>query len=52
MGPFQPLDMILKLTDEEQKRGENQKRANFRTPSRLRLPDVTFCFSENFQIPV
>jgi hypothetical protein len=28
-GPFQPLDMILKLANKDQKRGENQKRRTF-----------------------
>jgi hypothetical protein len=29
IGPFQPLDTILKLANEEQKRGENQKKRTF-----------------------
>jgi hypothetical protein len=29
IGPFQRLDMILKLANEEQKRGENKKRGTF-----------------------
>jgi len=29
IGPFQPLDMILKLANEEQKRGENKKKSTF-----------------------
>jgi hypothetical protein len=29
IGPFQPLDMILELANEEQKRGENQKKSTF-----------------------
>ena len=29
IGPFQPLDMILELANEEQKRGENQKKRTF-----------------------
>ena len=45
IGLFQPLDMILNLADEEQKRGKNQKKSNFRTPIRLQLPDVVFCLS-------
>jgi hypothetical protein len=28
-GLFQPSDMILKLANEEQKRGENQKNSTF-----------------------
>ena len=36
--------MILKLADEE------EKRSNFRTPSRLTLPNVVFCFSEKSQM--
>jgi hypothetical protein len=36
--------MILKLANEEQKRGENQKRANFKTPNRRRLQDENICF--------
>jgi hypothetical protein len=44
IGLFRPLDMILELADEE------EKRSNFRTP-RLQLPDVVFCFFEKFQIP-
>ena len=45
IGFFQPFDMILKFGDEDQKRGKNQKKSNFRTPNRLQLPDVVFCFS-------
>jgi hypothetical protein len=44
IGPFQPPDMIFKLANEEQKRGENQKRAPFQTPSRRRLQDENICF--------
>jgi hypothetical protein len=44
IGSFQPLDTILKLANEEQKRGENQKRAPFQTPSRRRLQDENICF--------
>ena len=29
IGPFQPPDMILELPNEDQKRGENQKKNNF-----------------------
>jgi hypothetical protein len=29
IGFFQPLDMILELANEEQKRGENQKKSTF-----------------------
>jgi hypothetical protein len=29
IGLFRPLDMILKLADEEEKRGENQKKSTF-----------------------
>jgi hypothetical protein len=46
IGFFQPFDMILKLANEDQKRGENQRKSNFRTSSRLRLRNVLFCFSE------
>jgi hypothetical protein len=28
-----------------------KKRANFKTPDRLQLPNVIFCFFEDFQIP-
>jgi hypothetical protein len=29
IGPFQPPDMILELPNEDQKRGENQKKSTF-----------------------
>ncbi len=28
-GSFQPLDMILKLANEEQKRGDNQEKSKY-----------------------
>ena len=44
IGLFGPLDIILKLEDEE------EKRQNFRT-TRLQLQNVVYCFAEKFQIP-
>ncbi len=29
IGPFQPLDMILKLANEDQKGGKNQEKSKF-----------------------
>jgi len=46
IGFFRRLDVILKLTDEEQKRGENQKKAPFQTTNRRRLQNVVITFFE------
>jgi len=43
IGPFQPLDMILVLPNEDQRRDNNQKENAFsQMPVRLGLPDVLF----------
>ena len=38
------------MDNEERSRGENQKRATFQTPNRLRLPDQVLTFLQNFEI--
>ncbi len=44
IGPFQPLDMILELPNEDQKRGENQKKSTFSETQQVRTTRCTLPF--------
>jgi len=49
IGPFQPPDMILKLANEEQKRGENKKKEHLlRHPTGEGCKMQTSVFLDNF----
>jgi hypothetical protein len=45
IGLFQPLDMILELPSEAQKRGENQEKSTFSETQQVMTTDVLFRFS-------
>jgi hypothetical protein len=44
IGFFQPLDMILKLANEEQKRGENQKKSTFSETQQVMTANCSLLF--------
>jgi hypothetical protein len=44
IGPFQPLDTILKLRNEEEKEAKIKKGEPFQRRNRRRLQDENICF--------